>query len=120
MIEGGAMVEFRSSNAWGPAFCVDVWHHGMLAGHIRRQLATGVFRFYCPDDDELQPTFQDHDLEALKRRIRDTTAGLPATSKIQAAGDRLGSEQLSDAGDRPHCTRGEFRLSRVLADAIRH
>ena len=114
------MVEFRSSNAWGPAFCVDVWHHGMLAGHIRRQLATGVFRFYYPDDDELQPTFQDRDLEALKRRIRDTTAGLPAASKTHAAGDRLGSEQLSDAGDRPHCTRGEFRLSRVLADAIRH
>jgi hypothetical protein len=115
------MVEFRSSNAWGPAFCVDVWHHGMLAGHIRRQLATGVFRFYYRDvDDELQPTLQDRDLEALKRRIRDTTAGLPATSKIHAAGGRLGSEQLSNAGDRPHCTRGEFRLSRVLVDAIRH
>ena len=115
------MVEFRSSNAWGPAFCVDVWHHGMLAGHIRRQLATGVFRFYYRDvDDELQPTFQDRDLEALKRRIRDTTAGLPATSKIDAAGDRLGSEQRSDAGDRLQRPRGECRLSRALADTIRH
>ena len=99
------MVEFRSSNAWGPAFCVDVWHHGMLAGHIRRQLATGVFRFYYRDvHDELQPTFQDRDLEALKRRIRETTASLPAT----------------DAGDRLHSPRGAFRLSRVLADTIRH
>ena len=115
------MVEFRSSNAWGAAFCVDVWHRGMLAGHIRRQLATGVFRFYYQDvHDELQPTLQDRDLEALKRRIRESTASFPATSKIHAAGNRLGSEQLSDAGDRPHCARGEFRLSRVLADAIRH
>lgn len=68
------MVEFRSSNSWGAAFCVDVLHHGMLAGHIRRQLATGMFRYYSQDaHDDLQPIFQDRDLEALKRRIRETT-----------------------------------------------
>jgi hypothetical protein len=115
------MVEFRSSNSWGAAFCVDVLHHGMLAGHIRRQLATGVFRYYYRNvHDELQPTLQDRDLEALKRRIRETTASFPATPKIHAADDRLSSDQQSDAGDRLDCPRGAFRLSRVLADTIRH
>lgn len=113
------MVEFRSSNSWGAAFCVDVLHHGMLAGHIRRQLATGVFRYYYRDaHDDLQRTFQDRDLEALKRRIRETTATLPATFRIHAAGDCLGSEQLSDAGNRLQHPRGAFRLGRVLAGTV--
>jgi hypothetical protein len=113
------MVEFRSSNTWGAAFCVDVLHDGVLAGHIRRQLATGVFRFYYRDvHDDLQLTFQDRDLEALKRRIRETS--LPMTSKIHAAGDRLGSEQLSDAGDRLRCPRGVFRLGRALTGTTQH
>ena len=113
------MVEFRSSNTWGAAFCVDVLHDGVFAGHIRRQLATGVFRFYYRDvHDDLQLTFQDRDLEALKRRIRETS--LPMTSKIHAAGDRLGREQLSDACDRLRCPRGVFRLGRALTGTTQH
>ena len=65
------MVEFKSKDdTMGVAFRIEVLSDGMLAGHIRRRLATAVFRYYRGVQDDQKPTIEDHDLEALKRRVR--------------------------------------------------
>ena len=70
-MEPGKMVEFKSKDdTMGVAFRIDVLRDGMLAGHIRRRLATAVFRYYRSLQNDQMPTFEDHDLEALKRRVR--------------------------------------------------
>jgi hypothetical protein len=69
--------------------------------------------------DELQPTFQDRDLEALKRRIRETTASFPATLKIDPAGDRAGSDHRQTLAI--GCiARRRVQLRQYSADTIRH
>ena len=65
------MVEFRSKyHTMGMAFRIDVLSDGVFAGHIRRRLATAVFRYYRGGQNEQTPVLEDHDLEALKRRVR--------------------------------------------------
>jgi hypothetical protein len=67
------MVEFKSSDRLGPGlFCIDVLNDGVRVGHIRRQLATGAFRYYRGANYELAMTFEDADLERLKRRVSKT------------------------------------------------
>ena len=65
------MVEFKSGDdAMGIAFRIDVLSDGVLAGHIRRRLATAVFRYYRTVQNDQMPTIEDSDLQALKRRVR--------------------------------------------------
>jgi hypothetical protein len=67
------MVEFKSSDTLGPGlFCVDVLNDGVRVGHIRRQLATGAFRYYRGASYELTMAFEDTDLERLKRLVSKT------------------------------------------------
>jgi hypothetical protein len=67
------MVEFKPSDTLGPGlFCIDVLNAGVRVGHIRRQLATGAFRYYRGANYELTLAFEDADLERLKRRVSET------------------------------------------------
>ena len=54
------MVEFESGDdAMGIAFRIDVLSDGVLAGHIRRRLATAVFRYYRTVLNDQMPTIED-------------------------------------------------------------
>jgi hypothetical protein len=64
------MLEFKASDSLGSGmFCLDVLNNGVVVGQIRRRLATGLFRYYRAAPSELTMTYEDADLERLKRRV---------------------------------------------------
>lgn len=66
------MLEFEASDSLGGGmFCLDVLNDGIVIGQIRRRLATGLFRYYRAAHSELMITYEDADLERLKRRVRE-------------------------------------------------
>jgi hypothetical protein len=65
------MVEFTRRDTLGAGFSIEVRNLGILVGHIRKRPDAGAFRYYRGPSNELTPTYEGRDLEALKRRVKE-------------------------------------------------
>jgi hypothetical protein len=64
------MVTFQRKSALGRGgISLEVHNLGMLVGEIRGPLA-GPFRYYRGARNDLTPSYEDRDLEALKRKVQ--------------------------------------------------
>jgi hypothetical protein len=65
------MVTFKRQDTLGGGFSIEALDHKMLVGHIRKQPGTRAFRYYRGVHNDLTPIYEDRDLEALERRVRE-------------------------------------------------
>jgi hypothetical protein len=84
------MAEFTRPDTLGAGFSVEVRNLGVVVHHIRKRPDTGVFRYYRGEHNELTPTYENGDLEALKRRVQENPAAHPVVRCTQGASSNRG------------------------------
>lgn len=62
------MVEYKEKDLLG-GWSIAVVRQGVTLGHIRKHGQDGSFVYYDGPHNQLNWSFQDHDLESLKRKI---------------------------------------------------
>lgn len=62
-------MEFREKQTLGGGWSLEVRQPGVLLGHIRKRPDTGAYRYFRGPHNELTATYEDVDLEALKRQV---------------------------------------------------
>lgn len=59
-------VDYKDKNTLGGGWSLEVLRAGVLVGHIRKP---GLYQYFAGPHNELTPSFEDADLEVLKRRV---------------------------------------------------
>jgi hypothetical protein len=67
---GAGMVEFKSRQTLRGGLWIEVHRSGVLIGHIRMSIDRATFRYFRGSCNELAPSYEDRDLDRLKRRVR--------------------------------------------------
>jgi len=62
-------IEFKEKNTLGGGWSLEVKRGPSLLGHIRRRPDTGTFRYFRGSQNQLTPSYENADLEALKAQV---------------------------------------------------
>ena len=62
-------IEFKENSTLGDGWSLEVKRGISLLGHIRRRPDTGTFRYFRGPHNELSPSYENADLDALKAQI---------------------------------------------------
>lgn len=63
-------IEFKETSTLGDGWSLEVKHALSLLGHLRRRPDTGAFHYFRGPYNELSPSYENADLDALKAQIK--------------------------------------------------
>ncbi len=64
-------IDFKEKETLGGGWSLEVRRSGILLGHIRQRPDTGAYRYFRGPHNELTPSYENADLEALKEQVTD-------------------------------------------------
>lgn len=62
-------VAFQEKETLGGGWSLEVLHTGGLVGHIRKHATADVYRYFDGPHNQLTPSLENADLEALKKQV---------------------------------------------------
>ena len=68
-------IEFIERNTLGDGWTLEVRQGLEVVGHIRGNRKSGPYRYFPGSSNILNPSFEEHSLEAIKKRVTQDPSG---------------------------------------------